>query len=228
MSAGILSHKVLLLSRSFIPAHMKLSVTIQGLLEEHSDTPLSIATLLERTGEQGFGILSGLLTLPMLIPVPIPLAGFSTLMGAGTILMGLQLALGAKQPWLPHRLAQLEMSPKLSQGLLKNIERVLYPVEKFSQMRLVRVSHNRNIRRLVGLCMAWNATLMALPLPIPLTNLLPAYTIEALVIGLLEDDGLLMLIGLGMTALTTVFFVSITGAMWIIFCQAIEYFHKLF
>lgn len=207
---------------------MKLSYTIQGLLEEHLETPLAIETLLERTGEQGFGILSGLLTLPMLIPVPIPLAGFSTLMGAGTILMGLQLALGAKQPWLPRRIAQWEMSPKLSQGLLKNIERVLYPVEKFSQTRLVRVSHNQNIRRLIGLGMAWNAVLMALPLPIPLTNLLPAYTIEALVIGLLEDDGLLMLIGLGMTALTTVFFASIASAIWMIFCQAIVHFQGLF
>lgn len=203
---------------------MKLSETIQSLLEEHLDRPLSIETLLERTGEHGFGILSGVLTLPMLIPVPIPLAGLSTLLGSGTILMGLQLACGAKQPWLPYRLAKLEMSPKLSQSLLSNLNRVLRPIERLSQTRLVRISHNPGFRRLVGLCLLWNALLMALPLPIPLTNLLPAYTIELLVISLLEDDGILILLGFGMTALTTVFFGSVAGTIWALGCQLLKQF----
>lgn len=55
---------------------------------------------------------------------------------------------------------------------------------------------------------------MSLPLPIPLTNLLPAYTILFLSIGLLESDGLFILFGYGMTTATTVFFISIAGAIW--------------
>jgi hypothetical protein len=66
----------------------------------------------------------------------------------------------------------------------------------------------------IGICLAWNALLMSLPLPIPFTNLLPAYTILFLEIGLLESDGLFILFGYAMATATTIFFTSITGAIW--------------
>jgi hypothetical protein len=55
---------------------------------------------------------------------------------------------------------------------------------------------------------------MSSPLPIPLTNIVPAYTILFLAIGLLEFDGLFILIGYGMTMATTMFFASIAGTIW--------------
>jgi hypothetical protein len=196
---------------------MKLSENLQVLLEDYTDQPLSLGTLLKRTGEKGFGIISGLLTLPLMIPIPVPLAGFSTLLGAGTIFMGLQLALGFSQPSLPPAIAHLKLSPAISQRLLKNLKRVLRPVEGFAQTRLLRLSHHGLFRRLVGLCLTWNALLMALPLPIPFTNLLPAYTILVLSIGILESDGLFFLLGYGMTMVTTLFFAHIAHLIWALF-----------
>ncbi|MGF1603979.1 MAG: exopolysaccharide biosynthesis protein [Thermosynechococcaceae cyanobacterium] len=75
---------------------IKLSATLRQLLDEHLDQPLVLGTLLQQTGEQGFGIILGLLTLPMVIPLPVPLAGFSTLMGARVALIGLQSHNGGK------------------------------------------------------------------------------------------------------------------------------------
>jgi hypothetical protein len=192
---------------------MKLSDTIQAILADYPNQPVAIATLLDRTGEQGFGIISGLMTLPLIIPLPVPLAGFSTLMGSGTILMGLQLALGFRQPYLPKSLARLELSPAVSQRLLKNLQRILHPVERLAYRRLLSVSGNPTLRRLLGLCLFWNALLLALPLPIPFTNVLPAYTILFLSIGTLESDGLLILVGYGMTIATTLFFASIASTI---------------
>jgi hypothetical protein len=51
-------------------------------------------------------------------------------------------------------------------------------------------------------------------IPVCLANLVPAYTILFLVIGLLESDGLFVLIGYGLTAATTIFFGSIAGIIW--------------
>ena len=65
---------------------------------------------------------------------------------------------------------------------------------------------------------------MSLPLPIPLTNLVPAYTILVLAIGLLESDGLFILVGYGMTTATTVFFASIAGTIW----QLAQYWWQIF
>jgi hypothetical protein len=129
---------------------MKLSETLSRLLLEYTDRPLPINILLKHAGNNGFGMIAGMLTTPMLIPIP--LAGFSALVGR----------------WC----------------------------------------------KITGIFLAWDAFLLSLPLPIPFTNLIPAYTILFLVIGLLESDGLFVLIGYGLTAATTAFFGSIAGIIW--------------
>jgi hypothetical protein len=191
---------------------MKLSEKLQILLEKYENQPLPLGELLEGAGEQGFGLISGLLTLPLLIPVPI--AGFSTLLGSGVILMGLQLALGFDRPHLPLSIARREISAKVSQSLLKALNRVLRPLERLTRTRFLSISRNPILRRMLGLCLAWNAVLMALPLPIPFTNQLPAYTIIVLSIGIFESDGFLLLFGYGMTIATTIFFASIASVIW--------------
>ncbi len=193
---------------------MKLSESLQALLKTAADRPIVLGQLMAQTSEQGFGIISGLLTVPMLIPVPLPLAGFSTLFGLGIMLIGLQLALGYQQPYLPPKLAQVQLSSKVARLILKNLQQLLRPIERLAKNRLGRVSRNQHLHRFLGLCMSWNAFLMGLPLPIPFTNLLPAYTILILTIGILELDGVLMLVGYGMTVVTTLFFVSISSAIW--------------
>ncbi|MDJ0691746.1 MAG: exopolysaccharide biosynthesis protein [Xenococcaceae cyanobacterium MO_188.B32] len=86
-------------------------------------------------------------------------------------------------------------------------------IERLARTRLEVVSRYWLLRRFHGICLVWNAILMALPLPIPFTNLLPAYTILVLAIGLLESDGLMLLIGYGLTGATTTFFISVIGGV---------------
>jgi hypothetical protein len=193
---------------------MKLSQTLSQLLVEYADRPLPLHALLKQAGNNGFGTIAGMLTIPMLLPSPIPLAGFSALVGSGIILVGCQLALGYTQPSLPQKIDRIELSPDASQKLLKNIDRLLQPIEQIARPRLSRFSSSWWGCRIMGICLAWNALLMSLPLPIPFTNLLPAYTILFLAIGLLESDGLFVLLGYAMTTTTTIFFVSIAGAVW--------------
>jgi hypothetical protein len=193
---------------------MKLSQTLSQLLVEYADRPLPLHALLKQAGNNGFGTIAGMLTIPMLIPSPIPLPGFSALFGSGIIFVGCQLALGYDRPFLPQKIDRLELSPDVSQKLLKNIDRLLQPIERIARHRLSRFSGSWWGYRIIGVCLAWNALLMSLPLPIPFTNLLPAYTILFLAIGLLESDGLFILIGYAMTTATTIFFASITGAIW--------------
>jgi len=193
---------------------MKLSETLQLLLEEHGDQPLSLGLLIKRTEEHGFGMITGILVLPMLIPIPVPLPGLSTVVGTGIVLMGWQLMLGRQQPELPARIAKLEFSPAIAHSLLQNLTRVLHPLERLSQPRMLNISQNPLQRRLLGICMIWNATLMGLPLPIPFTNMVPGYAILSEAIGLLESDGLLILLSYGMTLATTIFFASLANVIW--------------
>ena len=193
---------------------MKLSQLLSQLLVEYTDRPLPLSVVLEKVGNSGFGTISGILVIPMLIPLPIPLAGFSALVGSGIVLVGCQLALGYEKPYLPKRIARIELSPAASQKILNQIDRLLRPLEKMSRHRLSKFSNSGWACRISGACLACDALLMSLPLPIPLTNLIPAYTILFLAIGLLEFDGLFITIGYGMTVVTTIFFASITGTIW--------------
>jgi hypothetical protein len=201
---------------------MKLSLTLKNLLEENSAEPLRIGTILEQTGEQGFGILCGLLIIPMLIPVPIPLAGLSTILSLIPFLLGIQMLLGYQKPTLPKRLMDICLSPKVSNMMLSGLSRALSPLERLAKPRLKRISQQQTFQRFAGLCMAWNAFLMGLPLPFPFTNLVPAYAILALIIGILELDGLFILLGYAMTTATTVFFGSLAGAIWILLQKVIQ------
>ncbi len=193
---------------------MKLSEALSRLLLEYTDRPLPIYILLKYAGSNGFGMIAGMLTIPMLIPIPIPLAGFSALVGSGIILVGCQLALGFDKPDLPKCIARQELSPDASQKLLKRLNQLLQPLESMSRQRFSLFTNDRGWGRITGACLAWDALLLSLPLPIPFTNLIPAYTILFLAIGLLESDGLFILIGYGLTTATTVFFGSIAGIAW--------------
>ena len=154
---------------------MKLSQILSQLLLEYTDRPLPLFVLLTQVGNSGFGTIAGILIVPMLIPLPIPVAGFSALMGSGIILIGCQLALGYEKPYLPQQIARIELSPTASQKILKNINRLLQPLEKMSRHRFSKFSNSWWGCRMIGFCLAWDALLMSLPLPIPLTNLVPAY-----------------------------------------------------
>ncbi len=190
---------------------MKLSNTLRALLLAHADQPIRLDLLLKQTGDQGFGLILGFLSLVMVIPIPVPLAGFSTLIGAGMILMAIQIMQGHQQPFLPRRIAKLTISPQATKRLLNNLNRIIYPIEWFAKPRLSRVSQHRVHRRLMGLCLIWNAILMGLPLPIPFTNVIPGATNLMFAIALLEGDGVMILLGYGLTVATTCFFISISG-----------------
>ncbi len=191
---------------------MKFSQEIQTLLADYTGQPLSCNTLLKRSGEQGFGLMITLLTLPFLIPVP--LVGISTLLNLASFLLGMQLGLGFHQPWLPKWITRLHLSPAVTSGLLKNLDWLLHPIERLVRPRLEVLARHGLSRRLIGFCVAWCAALSALPLPIPFTNKVPALAMLFLAIGMLEFDGILICFGYATVVLTTVLFAVLGSIIW--------------
>jgi hypothetical protein len=112
---------------------MKLSEKLRLLLVNETPHPLTVGMLLEQAGEQGFGLLSGLLVIPMLIPWPVPVAGFSTLIGAGILLLGLQLLWGFDSPYLPGWVRRRQISPAVAQSILNHLGRILHTTWKVTR-----------------------------------------------------------------------------------------------
>ncbi|BAZ46057.1 exopolysaccharide synthesis ExoD [Chondrocystis sp. NIES-4102] len=187
----------------------RFSQDIQILLRKLATKPIAIAEIIQETSERGFSLIIGLLVLPFLFPMP---PGLSTPLGLGCLILGLQMALGRKHPWLPRRIAQFKFPRTLSQRLLKNVRRLLVWLEKIMHSRWRQLARNSYTWRGNGFCIAWLSILLMLP--IPFTNPLPAIAILLLAVATVEADGLIMCLGYLLTIANTVFFSFIGYALW--------------
>ena len=91
---------------------LRFSQELNQLLIKLSVKPISIAEILRQTGERGFCLVISLLVLPFLFPMP---PGLSGVMGLGCFILGGQMALGRKSPWMPKRVARFKFPRSLTQ-----------------------------------------------------------------------------------------------------------------
>lgn len=199
--------------------HLRFSQDIESLLKRISEQPLTLAAILSETSERGFSLVIGLLVLPFLFPMPPGLTGIP---GAGCILLGMQMALGRRSPWLPKKVARFQFPQAFAKQLLQNVKRVTKILEKITRPRLTRVASNPHIWQFNGLCITWLAILLIAP--IPFTNPFPTIGILLLVVAMLEADGLLMCVAYGLTLLITLACATIAYLLW----QAPNFLQSLF
>jgi hypothetical protein len=179
-----------------------LSSLLASALDANEDGSVSVAEVLDRVAERGFGLILFILGLPNLIPVMPP--GSSGVFGALILLTGVQILFGLPRPWLPNRLRQYQLSPKAVQALQNRGVVFMKQIERVSKPRWERLVNPLTLR-----IVAVPVILLGLVLfsPLPLMNTLPATIIMLMGIGLLNRDGLLLVVGLGLSVLLLVFLV---------------------
>lgn len=148
-----------------------------------------IDDLLAAFGRRAFGALLLLATMPSFIPLPF---GVGAISGPLVSLVGLQMLLCLRQPWLPRRLRE-KVVPKARLagfntrlgGLLARIERLCRPRLNGLATRVPSIAFTGAQLVLLGLLLA---------LPIPLTNYPFGLLLVLYALALIERDGLLLLI----------------------------------
>jgi hypothetical protein len=147
---------------------------------------LSVGVLVDKAEESGFGFLIGVLTL-----LAIPFVGLSTPFGLAIALLGAQLMIGRREPWLPTQARRRTLSMTM-------LDRVLVLLARHTRW-LARLSRRRwellIQPRLIGLGVVLLALGLALPLPIPGSNLVFLIPLFMYAIGVLERDGLWIVLG---------------------------------
>ena len=188
---------------------LRFSQDLNQLLIKLSVKPISIAEILRQTGQRGFCLVISLLVLPFLLPMP---PGLSGVIGFGCFILGVQMAIGRKSPWLPKRLARFKFPRSLTQQLLRSVRRLIAWLEKIVRSRWLAISKHPYVWRGNGLCIAWLSILLMLT--IPFTNPLPAIAILLLSVATIESDGLLMCVGYFLSFVNTIFFAIIGYLFW--------------
>jgi hypothetical protein len=191
--------------QSIMPAaHPTFSEELRRLAKQFTGRPATMAGILTATQDRGFYLLLLLIGLPFLTPIPLP--GFSTPFGLVVLLIGARLALGHR-PWLPKKILQRELPARFIGRLLGAASRLVRWLEVLLRPRLDFLHEQWIYRRIAGTLIMLSGLLLLLPLPIPLTNSLPALTVVLLAAGAMARDGLFFLAGCVMFVLTLAFFV---------------------
>lgn len=182
------------------------------LLREKGKTrSLSIEEILAILSEKGFALILLFLSLPFCQPLQLP--GLSTPFGIAIAFIGLKMAFG-KDIWLPETILAKTVTPKTIE---KITEKTLWLIKKLKRLihpRLVSICHHPLFEILNGLVIFLLGIFLSLPLPIPFSNLMAAWSIFCIGLGLLEDDGLFVAIGYVLSTITlgfliaTIFFIN--------------------
>jgi hypothetical protein len=189
-------------SLSEVPSS-RLSGDLEALLAESVGNPLTVEELQNALKGRGVAMLLLLLALPFcFIPVP----GLSTPFGVAVLLMGIRIALG-QTPWLPEFIRRKVISPARLTKVLSGGIRFARIMEKLAKPRLQFLHRWPGAMNLIGLGIASGGLLLLLPLPIPFSNMAPAWAIVLLSAGMMERDGVLVLLGHLLTLLSWGFIV---------------------
>lgn len=177
------------------PAGPRLSAILTGLVRDASRERIAISDLFAATGERAFGALLFLFALPNLLPMP---PGTSSVLAVPLIFLAAQLSFGFK-PWLPSVIARRSIRRSDLSAVVERSAPWIARAERILAPRFGLLVHPP-AERVVGLlCLA---LALILVLPIPLGNFLPALAICMFAFGILERDGLWIIAGTAVVAIS--------------------------
>ena len=178
---------------------------------ERAGGHITIGEVVDRCAHAGFGFVIGMLAL-----ISIPFVGLSTPFGLVIAFVAAQMLFGRRRPWVIGWLRRRRLSAELLAGLAKRVGRWTARLGRIVKPRWP-IWVTGKLWPLVGLGIVLLALGLALPLPIPGSNAVFLAPILIYAIGLLEDDGALILIGHAATlvnmALCVVFSVVVKDAV---------------
>ena len=184
----------------------KMYATIQRL-------PPGGVTLLEirnLIGREGMMLLTTFLTIIFLVPVSIP--GVSTVFGGGILLLSVSRLIG-RPLWIPQRIGRRHVSTeKLRRGMERGLK-WFGRLERISRPhRMPWLMRGRFAGTVNDLGLILGAVLLMAPFGlIPFSNTIPAIALLFLAIGILQRDGVCILLGHLSNIASIVYFAVLIG-----------------
>ena len=176
---------------------MTISDRLDALVAEAEGDAVSLDWILERLHERAFGLFLLVLALPCCIPF---LYGVPQIVSLPLMFISGQILMGRDVPWLPGKLGSRTVSTESLTNLSQRARPWLRRIEAISRPRLT-VLTRAPLERIVGLALVlFTASILV---PFPGTNTVPGFAVVVIAVGLLQRDGLLMLLG------------SVVGTAWI-------------
>jgi len=177
----------------------------------HGDT-ITLRKLLERCGREGMLLVCAIACLPFLIPVSIP--GVSTVFGAAIVLLSTALFLD-RLPWLPQRILDKDLDANKLKPVLHKGVGMVGKLDRWLQPRWSGLTTSP-MQRFNSAVLVFGGLLLMAPLGlIPFSNTVPAVGILLLTVGMMQRDGVFVLLGYLGHVLTAVYFGVLAYLAWV-------------
>jgi len=163
------------------------SVVLQQLLDEAQSDHVTLRWLMGRLRRRSYGMI--MLVLALIATVP----GVCIVAGLLLMIPAFEMISGQPAPRFPRRIADHPLPTRRLAGLLHRAIPVLKYLERMAHPRWSAMIETA--KRPVGAIVVTLSTVMVIA-PIPLTNVVPAVVIALISLAYLEEDGLVLSIGL--------------------------------
>ncbi|MEM7597287.1 MAG: exopolysaccharide biosynthesis protein [Pseudomonadota bacterium] len=174
-----------------------ISDRLDQLAAEAQGQDVTLAWVLDTLGERAFGLFLLFLALPCCIPF---LYGVPQVVALPMMFVSAQILMGRRAPWLPEKLGARTISAQSLTGLADRAGPWLRRIEAISKPRLTALTR-APLDRIVGVALVlFSASILV---PLPGTNTVPGFAVVIVSMGLLQRDGILVILG------------SIIGTVWI-------------
>lgn len=175
---------------------------------------LSVGDMVDAFAERGFGALILLLSLLALLPWP---PGSKSIFAAPIILLSIQLIARRDEPWLPRWALKASVGREAYRKAVKTGIRPIRYVENLTRPRWRDLTGEIAQMLIGGLCIFLAVTMA---LPVPFGDMLPGLAMAFLALGLMQRDGLAVLVG-GVLSAATV------GYLFIVWKTVVEIFQAV-
>lgn len=189
------------------PADRTLLETIETLADRAPPEGHTLGEIFDHLDESAFGAGLFLLALPCCIPF---LYGVPQVVAVPMMALALQMLAGRDEPWLPDALARRRIDKDGLTRMARGGRRWMGWIERLIRPRLIGITGPR-AQRVVGTFMVLFCASILVPLP--LTNTVPGFAVAIMSFGLMQKDGLAVLLGtvLGTGWITALIVGAITG-----------------
>ena len=159
---------------------------------EHKKESMTVGEIKNALHERGFGILLAIAAIPICLPVPVP-PGYTTIFSIPLFIFSIQMVLGMQVPWLPSWIERKSIKRESLEKIIAKANPWLKKIENRMQPRMTYISVH-TWERIIGIFAFVFA--LSISLPIPMTNFPPGWGILVMSLGLLNRDGVTILIGM--------------------------------
>jgi len=188
----------------------KISEVFDNFIRKPDSGSTKIYEIVEEFHENGIVLAMIFFSLPVAIPLPYP-PGFTTIMGTPLIILSIQMLLGFTKVRLPRKINDY----KIKNSALINISNKVMPTIKIVERYIrPRFGFAKSVycEQFIGLISLICAISVAIPLP--LTNAIPALAIAIMALGLLNRDGLVIIVGFITSIIGLIIAAAAMAASW--------------